>query len=108
MFALLIRGNMIIFQDDDIVVCEKPYGVSSQGSSGENMVDMLKTACRCEIYPVHRLDTQTTGLIVYAKNPQSAAKLSSQVDPDPDITTAQQALTLWRQGREVLAYLDAE
>lgn len=79
MFALLIRGNMIIFQDDDIVVCEKPYGVSSQGSSGENMVDMLKTACRCEIYPVHRLDTQTTGLIVYAKNPQSAAKLSSQV-----------------------------
>ncbi len=28
--------------------------------------------------------------------------------PDPDITTARQALTLWRQGREVLAYLDTE
>ena len=28
--------------------------------------------------------------------------------PDSDILTAQQALTLWRQGREVLTYLDAE
>lgn len=28
--------------------------------------------------------------------------------PEPDITTAEQALALWRQGREVLAYLDAE
>lgn len=28
--------------------------------------------------------------------------------PDPDITTARQALKLWRQGREVLAYLDTE
>ena len=28
--------------------------------------------------------------------------------PDPDITTARQALKLWWQGREVLAYLDTE
>lgn len=28
--------------------------------------------------------------------------------PDSDITTARQALALWRQGREVLAYLDTE
>ena len=28
--------------------------------------------------------------------------------PEPDITTAEQALALWRQGREVLAYLSAE
>lgn len=28
--------------------------------------------------------------------------------PDPDITTARQALALWWQGREVLAYLDTE
>ncbi len=28
--------------------------------------------------------------------------------PDPDITTARQALTLWWQGREVLSYLDTE
>ncbi len=70
---------MIIYQDNEIVVCEKPYGVSSQLSGGENMVNMLKDVCGCEIYPVHRLDTQTTGLMVYAKNQKSAAALSAQV-----------------------------
>ena len=71
---------MIIDQDSEVVVCEKPYGVSSQESSGENMVSLLKEACGgCEIYPVHRLDTQTTGLMVYAKTQKSAAKLSAQM-----------------------------
>lgn len=69
---------MIVYQDAEIVVCEKPYGVSSQKSGGENMVDMLAKACECEIFPVHRLDTQTTGLMVYAKTPKSAASLSGQ------------------------------
>lgn len=70
---------MIIYQDNEIVVCEKPYGVSSQLSSRENMVDLLKEMCGGEIYPVHRLDTQTTGLIVYAKTEKSARELSNQI-----------------------------
>lgn len=70
---------MVIYRDGEIVVCEKPYGVSSQSSSGANMVDMLKAECGGEIYPVHRLDTQTTGLIVFARTPKSAADLSAQV-----------------------------
>ena len=70
---------MVIYQDKDIVVCNKPFGVSSQQSSGENMIDMLKETCGGEIYPVHRLDTQTTGLMVYARNQKSAAELSRQV-----------------------------
>ncbi len=70
---------MIIYQDADIVVCNKPFGISSQESNGENMVDALREACGCEIYPVHRLDTQTTGLMVYAKNQKSAAELSRQI-----------------------------
>ncbi len=70
---------MIIYRDSEIVVCEKPYGISSQESSGENMIDMLREQCGGEIYPVHRLDTPTTGLIVYAKTQKSAASLSKQV-----------------------------
>lgn len=70
---------MIIFQDNDIVVCNKPYGISSQENGGENMVSLLKAECEGEIYPVHRLDTQTTGLMVYAKNQRAAAELSKQI-----------------------------
>ena len=69
----------IYYQDNQIVVCEKPYGVSSQKSSGENMVDMLSEQLNSEIYSVHRLDTTTTGLMIFAKNDKSAALLSSQV-----------------------------
>lgn len=71
---------MIIYEDKEIVVCEKPYGVQSQKSDGENMVDILCKLCGCEIYPVHRLDTQTTGLIVYAKSEYSAKELSKQIN----------------------------
>ena len=70
---------MIIYQDNEIVVCNKPYGVSSQENGGENMVSLLSEACGSKIYPVHRLDTQTTGLMVYAKNEKSAAELSKQL-----------------------------
>lgn len=70
---------MIVYQDKEIVVCKKPFGVSSQASNGENMIDMLKSECGCDIYPVHRLDVQTTGLMVYAKTEYSAKELSKQM-----------------------------
>ncbi|MBQ8546284.1 MAG: RluA family pseudouridine synthase [Clostridia bacterium] len=70
---------VIYYEDNDIIVCEKPYGFSSQESSGENMVSALKTHTGCDVFCVHRLDIQTTGVMVYAKNIQSAGKLSEQI-----------------------------
>lgn len=69
----------IYYNDNDIVVCEKIYGVSSQKSGGDNMVDMLSCQLGSEIFPVHRLDTTTTGLMIFAKNSKSAAALSSSI-----------------------------
>ena len=43
------------------------------------MVDMLSSQLDCNIYPVHRLDTTTTGLMVFAKNEKSAGILSSDI-----------------------------
>ena len=71
--------TMIIHQDNEIIVCEKPYGVSSQESGGENMVKTLSSLSGGEVYPVHRLDVQTTGLMVYARTKESAASLSRQI-----------------------------
>ena len=69
----------IYYQDNEIVICEKPYGVSSQKSNGDNMVDMLSSQLGCSIFPVHRLDTTTTGLMAFAKTEKSAAILSSDI-----------------------------
>lgn len=69
----------ILYRDDDIVVCEKDYGVSSQRSDGENMLDILRAELGVEPYVVHRLDITTSGLMVYALNKESAAALSEQI-----------------------------
>jgi len=70
---------MIVYKDNDIAVCVKPYGVSSQENGADNMIARLNKELLCEAYPVHRLDTATTGLMVYALNKKSAAVLSKSV-----------------------------
>jgi 23S rRNA pseudouridine1911/1915/1917 synthase len=72
---------MIIYEDKDLAVCLKPKGVLSQvGKEGQkNMIDMLSAECGCEIYPVHRLDKEVGGIMVYAKTKAAAANLSTQV-----------------------------
>lgn len=71
----------IIYQDKSIVVCVKPIGVLSQQSDKgeENMISLLKEQCECEIYPVHRLDRQVGGVMVFAKTKSAAASLSKQI-----------------------------
>ncbi|MBO5936862.1 MAG: RluA family pseudouridine synthase [Clostridia bacterium] len=72
---------MIIYEDKELVVCIKPKGVLSQaGKEGQkSMIDILSAECDCEIYPVHRLDKEVSGIMVYAKTKSSAADLSAQV-----------------------------
>lgn len=72
-----------IYEDDSLIVCLKPAGVTSQKSNGaENMIDILNGYFResgenAEAYPVHRLDKETSGLTVFAKDRGTAAALSA-------------------------------
>ena len=71
----------ILFEDKDIVVCIKERGILSQeGKEGERTMPLLLSEqTGSEIYPVHRLDKEVGGVMVYAKNKKSAASLSAQV-----------------------------
>lgn len=76
----------ILFQDSEIAVCLKPAGVVSQSTDGgKDMISMLN-ACfeqqgeNAQAYPVHRLDRETAGLMVYAKSSKAAANLSRQAE----------------------------
>lgn len=73
----------IIFEDSSIVVCMKPAGLQSQGGKND-LVAMLdgyfeNNEPSAKAYPVHRLDRETAGIMVFAKNSLSAAKLSAQI-----------------------------
>lgn len=69
----------IITQTDDFVVVAKSAGVNfhdeeQQGSGLFSQVkeQMKKQFAITELYPVHRLDKMTSGLVIFAKNLKSA------------------------------------
>ena len=70
----------ILYNDDNFVVCIKPYGVISQyDNARENMVSILAKQLSCEIFPVHRLDRTTAGVMVFAKTKSAAADFAKQI-----------------------------
>ena len=71
----------ILCENSDVLVCVKPAGVLSQTDSrgGESMVSLLSEQTGGNIFPVHRLDAQTGGVMVYARTAKSAAELSRQI-----------------------------
>ena len=74
-----IRKTEILYSDKDIIVCDKPEGTLSEGNGADCMPRILSDMLGGEIYVVHRLDRETGGLMVFARNSESAAALSRQV-----------------------------
>lgn len=68
----------ILYEDERIVVCVKPQGIlSAADASGKpSMAQLLAPR---SIWPVHRLDREAGGLMVFAGTPQSAADLSAAI-----------------------------
>ncbi len=72
----------IHFEDTHLIVLEKPTGLLSQGehSGDENLVDLLrKRFGRAYVGLVHRLDRNTSGLMVVAKRSKSAKRLTQSL-----------------------------
>lgn len=77
-------GLKILYRDDYIVVVEKPAGLLSVPGRGEDMQDCVVNRLRC-LFPncikqpsVHRLDMDTSGLLVLAFTEQAHKNLSAQ------------------------------
>ena len=103
---------MILYNDNEIVVCIKEKGVlSQQGKPGQkSMIDILADELGSEIYPVHRLDKEVSGVMVYAKTKDAAADLSAQVssrEMEKHYIATTQKSTLDHEGTmEDLLYFD--
>lgn len=81
-----------IYEDDDLVVCCKPAGIATQTKrlGQKDMESLLKNHVAAAggrtgrggvpfIGVVHRLDQPVEGVMVFAKTPQAASKLSAQM-----------------------------
>lgn len=67
----------ILYEDNNYIVCIKPPGILSQRdkSCNKNMEDIIGG----NVYCVHRLDREASGIMVYARNKSAAADLSRQI-----------------------------
>ncbi len=65
----------ILHLNEDFVVCIKPVGVDSQ----QGMCALLAEAVGGEVYPLHRLDRNVGGVMIYARNKKAAAELSGLI-----------------------------
>ena len=75
-----IRNN-IIFENHDYLILNKPSGISVQSGtkSPKNLIDILnKFSEDKKFYLVHRIDKETSGIIVFACNRLFAQTLSEQ------------------------------
>jgi len=78
----------IIFEDEDIIVVNKPYDtLSIPDRFNKNKIDLYTTVKEyCgEAFIVHRLDKDTSGIIIYAKN-ETAHRILSQDFENRNVT----------------------
>lgn len=65
----------ILYADRDIVACIKPVGLDSEHQAPT----ALKEEVGGEIFPLHRLDKNVGGVMLYARNKAAAARLSKDI-----------------------------
>ena len=78
--AIAIKA-MVLFEDDDLMVLNKPFGLAVQGGSGtyrhlDGMLEALRDKQGQKPRLVHRLDKDTSGVIVIAKTRFAASALA--------------------------------
>lgn len=82
----------VIYEDDDLLVVNKPSGMvvhPAPGNSSGTLVNALLYRCRGRLSGingalrpgiVHRIDKQTSGLLVVAKNDEAHRKLAAELE----------------------------
>ncbi len=72
----------VLYRDEQIIVLNKPHGLPVQGGPGitkhlDGMLDLLRFGSPHRPRLVHRLDRDTSGVILLARTPGVAAKLAA-------------------------------
>ena len=71
----------MVYKDDEVLILNKPAGIATQGGTGisisvDDLLDYMKFDYERRPRLVHRLDKETSGVLVLARRFDSAAKVS--------------------------------
>lgn len=84
----------ILYEDDDLIAINKPHGLLVHRSSiaadaSEFALQLLRDQIQQTVYPVHRLDRKTGGILLFARNKEMDSR-TQQLFAEKDI-----AKTYW-------------
>ncbi|MFQ3194723.1 MAG: tRNA pseudouridine32 synthase/23S rRNA pseudouridine746 synthase, partial [Colwellia sp.] len=84
---MIEQALTVIDHQTDFVVIDKPQGLSfhDEDNLGSGLFSQIKAQLKTqfsltELYPVHRLDKMTSGLIIVAKNSATARAFQQQFE----------------------------
>lgn len=71
----------LIYVNNDFLVVDKPAGISFHNQQNQlGIHTLLKAQLGYDIWPVHRLDKLTSGLLIFAKSQQTASELGKMFE----------------------------
>lgn len=97
----------ILYQDDALIVCVKPFRVLSTDEPG-GMPDLIREALgqpHAKVRAVHRLDQVVGGLMVYGLSAHAASELSRQIRENT-FAKEYQAVVHWRPREDQGSFRD--
>ncbi len=72
----------IVYEQDGILVANKPSGIPVHGGAkikGGTLIDSLQARCKARVMPIHRLDQETSGLLLLTTDKDLAKILGKQL-----------------------------
>ena len=73
----------IVYEDEHYVAIDKPSGllihrssIARENDDGRYVVQILRDQLGARVYPVHRLDRPTSGLVLFARSSEAARRLA--------------------------------
>lgn len=73
----------VLYEDDDIVAIDKPEGLAAvpqRRPDGQSLFERLSARRAERLYIVHRIDRETSGVIVFARNARTHRRLNEQFE----------------------------
>lgn len=68
----------ILCQTTDFIAIDKPAGISVHNDDGADLISIFGKKLNRKVYPVHRLDKETSGVQLLALNETAATELAKQ------------------------------
>lgn len=76
----MVCGLPIVYADGNIFIINKPSGVSvAEADGGGDTCEARLASVFGKVFPVHRIDAVTSGLLIFARNERAAAELEAAI-----------------------------